>query len=210
MKRALIVAVIQMMLAGRIWAADEILITRQPLSGSPDAEKLSYVDLVGRLTDLKYLATLPNPGDQCAQWSSYDRKSRYDSATGKYINWDANGDGNGFIRREGDQEVLAEMEGPGCIWRIWSALPKQGHVRIYLDGAAEPAVDLPFAGYFDGKNAPFTRKALVHTVARGWNNYTPIPYQKSCKIVADRRWWKPITQSEWLFPRSTDGRTHAS
>src|SRR5690348_10675695 len=203
MKRALIVAVIQMMLAGRIWAADEILITRQPLSGSPDAEKLSYVDLVGRLTDLKYLATLPNPGDQCAQWSSYDRKSRYDSATGKYINWDANGDGNGFIRREGDQEVLAEMEGPGCIWRIWSALPKQGHVRIYLDGAAEPAVDLPFAGYFDGKNAPFTRKALVHTVARGWNNYTPIPYQKSCRIVADRDWGAYFHFGYETFPKGT-------
>lgn len=188
MKRALIVATIQLAVAGWIWAADEILVTSQPLSGPLDSPRLAYVDLVKRLTDLEYLATLPVPGDQCAQWSSYDRKSRYDSATGKYIKWDANGDGNGLIRREGDQVVMAEMQGPGCIWRIWSALPKQGHVRIYLDGAAEPAVDLPFAGYFDGKNAPFTRKALVHTVARGWNNYTPIPYQKSCKIVADRDW----------------------
>ena len=59
-------------------------------------------------------------------------------------------------------------------------------MRIYLDGASEPAVDLPFIGYFDGKNAPFTRSALVHTVAMGWNNYTPIPYQKSCKIVAEQ------------------------
>jgi len=25
-------------------------------------------------------------------------------------------------------------------------------------------------------------------VALGWNNYTPIPYQKSCKIVADKDW----------------------
>jgi len=77
------------------------------------------------------------------------------------------------------------MKGLGCIWRIWSATPQNGHVRIYLDDSPEPAVDLPFTGYFDGKNAPFTRPAIVHTVARGWNNYTPIPYQKSCKIVAD-------------------------
>ena len=80
------------------------------------------------------------------------------------------------------------MEGPGCIWRIWSAAPKEGHVRIYLDGACEPAVDLPFVGYFDRKNEPFTRPAIVHTVANGWNNYTPIPYQKACKIVADPGW----------------------
>ena len=48
-------------------------------------QNLTYVDLVKRLTDLEYLATVPAPGDQCAQWSSYDRKSRYDEATGKYI-----------------------------------------------------------------------------------------------------------------------------
>ena len=155
---------------------------------SATAQTLSYPDLVKRLTDLEALATLPVPGEKCAQWSSYDRKSRYDAATGKYIDWDANGDGNGIIRKEAGKLVFAEMEGPGCIWRIWSAAPKEGHVRIYLDGASEPAVDLPFIGYFDGKNAPFTRPAIVHMVARGWNNYTLIPYQKSCKIVADPGW----------------------
>ncbi|HWH69464.1 MAG TPA: DUF2961 domain-containing protein, partial [Candidatus Sulfotelmatobacter sp.] len=116
---------------------------------------------------------------------------------------DANGDGRGIIRREGDKEVLAEMEGPGCIWRIWSATPKQGHVRIYLDGATEPVVDLPFIGYFDRKNAPFTRSSLVHTVARGWNNYTPIPYQKSCKIVADPGWGDYFHFTYSTFPRGT-------
>ena len=149
---------------------------------------LTYADLIRRLTDLEQLATLPAPGEQCAQWSSYDRRSRYDAATGKYVDWDANGDGDGIIRKEDNKLVLAEMAGPGCIWRIWSATPKQGHVRIYLDGASEPAVDLPFVGYFDGKNEPFTRPGIVHTVANGWNNYTPIPYQKSCKVIADPGW----------------------
>ena len=129
------------LVCGSLWAAEQ---------------EFTYVDLVKRLTDLEQLATLPAPGDQCAQWSSYDRASRYDAATGKYIGWDANGDGDGIIRKEGDKLVLAEMDGPGCIWRIWSAAPKEGHVRIYLDGASEPAVDLPFVGYFDHKNEPFT------------------------------------------------------
>ena len=102
--------------------------------------------------------------------------------------------------RKGDKLVLAEMQGPGCIWRIWSAAPKDGHVRIYLDGASEPAVDLPFVGYFDGKNEPFTRSAIVHTVSMGWNNYTPIPYQKSCKIVAD----------PWLGRSTTTSTTRPS
>ncbi len=166
-------------------------------------QKLSYVDLIHRLTDLEQLATVPEPGETTKQWSSYDRASQYDEATGKYVRWDANGDGGGIIRKEGNQLVFAEMEGPGCIWRIWSAEPKAGHVRIYLDGASEPVVDLPFVGYFDKKNQPFTRPALVHTVAMGWNNYVPIPYKKSCRIVADEGWGRYYQFVYTTFPKGT-------
>lgn len=152
------------------------------------AASYSYVDLVNKLTDLEGLSVLPQPGETCKQWSSYDRASYYDEKSGKYVGWDANGDNNGMIRKEGDAWVMAEMEGPGCIWRIWSALAGQGHVKIYLDGATEPTIDLPFIGYFDGQNKPFTYKALVHNTSRGFNNYVPIPYQKSCKIVAEKDW----------------------
>lgn len=172
-------------------------------SAQASEQILTYQDLAARLTGMERLATLPGPGEDCMQWSSYDRASRYDAATGKYIDWDANGDGDGYIRKEGDQIVMAEMKGPGCIWRIWSAAPKDGHVRIYLDGATEPAVDLPFIGYFDGKNEPFTRPALVHTVAMGWNNYTPIPFQKSCKVVADKNWGQYFHFTYGTFPPGT-------
>jgi hypothetical protein len=164
---------------------------------------LSYVDLVKRLTDLEYLATVPTPGDQCGLWSSYDRASRYDAATGSYVDWAANKDGGGFIRKEGDEMVLAEMSGPGCIWRTWSAQPRAGHVRIYLDGSTNPVVDLPFSGYFDGTHAPFNRPALVNEVSEGWNNYTPIPYQKSCKIVADPGWGRFFHFNYESFPPGT-------
>ncbi|MBE3070264.1 MAG: DUF2961 domain-containing protein, partial [Planctomycetes bacterium] len=167
------------------------------------AEKLTYVDLVKRLTDLERLAVLPAAGDTCAQWSSYDRASKFDEASGKYVGWDANGDGGGIIRRDGEQAVFAEMKGPGCIWRIWSAEAKGGHVKIYLDGAAEPAVDLAFAGYFDGKNAPFVYPSLVHMTAKGINNYVPIPYQKSCKIVADKDWGNYYQFVYETFPEGT-------
>jgi hypothetical protein len=87
---------------------------------------------------------LPAPGERCAQWSSYDRATRYDAATDTYLHWGANDDGPHFIRKEGDGYVLAEMDGPGCIWRIWSARAQQGHVKIYIDGRRQPAVDRPF------------------------------------------------------------------
>ena len=189
MKRMILVGALTMTVALGTWAQ----------------EKLTYVDLVKRLTDLEHLATLPAPGETTKQWSSYDRASKYEEATGKYIRWDANGDNAGIIRKEGDTEVFAEMEGPGCIWRIWSATAKEGHVKIYLDGASEPTVDLPFIEYFTGKQAPFTRPALVHTTAaNGYNNYTPIPYQKSCKIVADKGWGAYYQFVYTTFPKGTE------
>jgi len=152
------------------------------------AEELNYVDLIERLTDMERLSLLPAPGEQCAQWSSYDRGSQYDAKLDRYVGWDANGDGHHVIRTEGDQVVLAEIEGPGCIWRLWSATPKKGHVRIHLDGAETPAVDLPFVQYFDGTTEPFDYPGIVHVVSKGHNNYLPIPYAKSCKITADPDW----------------------
>ena len=154
------------------------------------AEELTYVDLISRLTDLERLAILPAPGEKCAQYSSYDRASVYDETSGKYVNWAANNDGWGIIRSERGKIVMAEMQGPGVIWRIWTARAQKGHVKIYLDGAGSPAVDLPFIGYFNCENKPFTHHALVHQTAKGWNCYVPIPYQKSCKITAEKGWGK--------------------
>jgi hypothetical protein len=158
---------------------------------NPCAKALTYPDLVNRLTDLQQLAVLPVAGEKTSLASSYDRHSRYDAATEKYIDWGANDDGAGIIRKEGDNSVLMDVQGPGCIWRTWSATAGKGHVKIYIDGSDAPAVDLPFASYFDGKTAPFNRPNLVYVPskpAHGFDNYTPIPFQKSCKIVGERGW----------------------
>lgn len=176
------------------------------LAAGPSAlgqTKLTYVDLVKRLTDMEALSVLPAAGERCAQWSSYDRASKYDSVADKYVGWDANGDGDGVIRMEGDTAVVAEIDGPGCIWRTWSAAPKAGHVKIYLDGAADPTVDLPFSGYFDCKNEPFTYPSLVHTTASGKNCYVPIPFQKSCRITADKGWGSYYHFTYTTYPKGT-------
>lgn len=170
-------------------------------------ETLTYADLVARMVDLEHLATLPPAGETCQLWSSWDRASQYDAATGRYVHWDANGDGNGSIRKEGDQVVMAEMEGPGCIFRTWSARAEEGHVRIYLDGQAEPVTDLPFKKYFSGDTAPFNFPILSYDLAdfgcRGQNLYLPIPYQKSCKIVADPGWGAYYQFNYVTYPAGT-------
>jgi len=176
------------------------------LCGAVKADAYTYPDLVKRMTDLPELAKLPPQGEKTSLASSYDRDSRYDAASDTYVKWGANDDGGGIIRKEGDDRVLMDVQGPGCIWRMWSATAGAGHVKIFLDGATAPTVDLPFSSYFDGKTEPFTRPNLVYIpskAANGFDNYTPIPFRKSCKIVAGKGWGNYYQFTYTQFPERT-------
>ncbi len=168
------------------------------------AETLSYADLAGRLADLKGLAVLPVPGERCAQASSYDRASVYNVESKAYENWDANGDGEGIIREEEGLQVLAEMNGPGVIWRIWSAAPEGGKLVFILDGKREPMLNLPFVQFFDAKTPPFDFPELSFRVAGdGANCYVPIPFNHSCKVLAEPGWGKYYHFTYSQFPEGT-------
>jgi hypothetical protein len=152
------------------------------------AGEVSYSDLVKRLYDLEHLATPPLPGEKCSSWTSTDRAALFNERTGGYENWSANRDGTGFIRREGSGIVAAEMKGPGVIWRVWSAKAEKGHIKIYIDGGSEPVLDMSFEDYFDNTKTPFNHPELVHIKAKGKNNFVPIPYAKSCKVLLEEGW----------------------
>ncbi len=48
--------------------------------------------------------------------------------------------------------VLAEMDGPGCVVRIWSPNPQDaGNIRIYLDGNDKPIIEAPMEALLAGK-----------------------------------------------------------
>jgi hypothetical protein len=153
--------------------------------------KYSYPDIIRKLADMKALAQPVQSGETAGAFTSGDRSSRYNDQTGTYECWDANDDGSGFIRREGDSIVVFEADGPGVIWRIWSALPKRGHIRIFIDGGAHPVVDMPFQDFFQSYNKqvyPANFPNLMPVLSRGRNTFLPISYQKSCKILLDPDW----------------------
>jgi hypothetical protein len=91
--------------------------------------------------------------------------------------------------------VLADMDGPGCVVRIWSANPKDaGKVRIYLDGAEKPVIEAPLVDLLGGKwqttidgkeTTPFPDPIACER-SRGFNLYFPIAYARHCKITIDR------------------------
>ena len=136
--------------------------------------QISTSTLVDEMTDLDRLTLLPTY--TIRQFSSYDRK-RHDRENAK--NWFANKDTGNYLRRDGDELVLAESEGPGAIVRIWSANP-HGKLRIYLDGAIALEEDFGalLRGHVKEFPAPFGAER-----SRGCNLYYPFPYAKSMKVT---------------------------
>lgn len=151
----------------------------------------------------------PAVGETSGCFSSYDRRSRYNEATGLYEDWGANSDGDGYIRREGEDIVALEIDGPGVIWRAWSANPQMGHIRVYIDGAAAPALDMPFRDLFERFDAegdqfwPANFPRLMPTLSRGRNRFIPICFSTGCKITLGPSWGMFYHFTYTKFPAGT-------
>lgn len=105
--------------------------------------------------------------------TSYDRTGGNDDGfSGKYS----------FVRKEGDDLVLADLKGPGCIYRIHTPTPTDDPIEFYFDGEAKPRLSLPFRELFTGKTKPFL-KPLVDSAGGGFYSYVPLTFAKSCKVV---------------------------
>lgn len=144
-------------------------------------ESLTQADLLRRPIDLDRLAAPPPAGERTGMFTSYDRKSKIDE-NGKFVEWRANADYGQFLREEADGwQVMAEMNGPGAITRVWSANPS-GRIRFILDG--QTVIDAPFEDLFNGKLAPFAEPLCYANPDNGGKNcYFPLGYAKSCKII---------------------------
>lgn len=157
-----------------------------PAARADDPKPITVESLLGNLADPSWLAEPPRPGERSFQSSSYDRATRL--VDGKIVEPFANDDRGHYLRVEGEGDhkewVLAEATGPGYVSRIWSANP-DGELRIYIDGAAEPALAADFAAITDGKVEPFSAP-FGHDASRGRNLYFPFPFAKSIKVATTK------------------------
>jgi len=150
---------------------------------------VTYIDIINRMTDLKGLAQTPQWEEKCFESSSYEKKSQYNEETDTYINWAANeDDGRDLPQTENGEYIFADIKGPGAIIRLWSAMPEDGHVKIYIDDSETPVIDIPFKNLFENGEEPFNLPMLSYEAGRGKNCYVPITFSKSCKVVAEKGW----------------------
>ena len=163
--------------------------------------EVTLESLLQEMTNYAAVARWPKPEFTCKQASSYDRATVAPDKPG----WFANSDQNQFIRTETIQgraeKVMLDAAGPGCIVRFWLTTDrnKKGILRIYLDGAVEPALAFPAYDLLSGDLKIGPPLVQPHPGYRpdgnGGNNfYLPIPYARHCKIT-----WEEAGQSSRYY-----------
>ncbi|MCB9878624.1 MAG: DUF2961 domain-containing protein [Planctomycetes bacterium] len=139
--------------------------------------------LASMLTELDWLQRPPLVGERCVQFSSYDRRCGTDPRHAD--RWYANDDRGHYLRvveRDGAREhVLVDVDGPGCMARLWSANPT-GALHFDVDGARVWSVDFGAlcSGALAGAPAP-----LAAMRSRGGNVYLPVPFAKHLTVSAE-------------------------
>lgn len=152
-----------------LWAV--LLLTNTQIMAQTTYRWTDELELLKRLDKLPEYRT----DSYVEQFSSYDRTWRNDDGfAGTYS----------FLRKEDNKLVIAEMEGPGVINRIWTPTPTDNMLYFYFDGQKEPGLKIRFSDLFSGKVYPFTKPICGNEIG-GFYCYMPITYKESCKIVFD-------------------------
>ena len=129
----------------------------------------------------------------------------------------------------GGKLVLVDLQGPGTIRHIWLTFPepapgwlgREGNanhselvLRMYWDGATEPAVESPVGDFFA---AGFGERAEVHSApvlvegGDAYNCYWPMPFLRSARIEVENQSAKPLNsfyyQVDWFREASLPAET---
>jgi hypothetical protein len=130
----------------------------------PGIAELGRLDLLPRFKSSVFVGSV----------SSYDRTGGNDDGfSGKYS----------YVAKEDGALVVADLQGPGVIYRMWTPTPSDDVFEFYFDGEDTPRIKVKFRNIFTGTQPPF-EAPLVGFGAGGFYCYVPLPYAKSCKIVA--------------------------
>ncbi|HBO46188.1 MAG TPA: hypothetical protein DD670_20145 [Planctomycetaceae bacterium] len=130
------------------------------------------LDLTAFLDRLISVDHLPQPVDgRTRMESTWSRKGD-------------NADAADFKRLDGERNVLLDVEGPGCVHRIftgrlWQAVAGT-KIRVFLDGDETPVFDMTVNEFFNDHGGPFPYPLVFHKTYPGI--LFPIPFAKHCRI----------------------------
>jgi hypothetical protein len=102
--------------------------------------------------------------------------------------------GNAFEGlKAGESKTLLDVRSAGMVQRMWftvidrsPAMLRSLRLRVYWDGAAKPAVDVPFGDFFCaglGRPVVFESALFTDPEGRSFNCYIPMPFKTGAKVV---------------------------
>ncbi len=110
-------------------------------------------------------------------------------ATG-FSSYERNGgnvDRGKFLYQDGSEYVMADIRGPGAVYRLWTT-GQDGNamIKFYLDGAETPQINLSFNSFYNGITAPFLSPLNGDNLksSGGFYSYLPITFSNSCRITS--------------------------
>ncbi len=142
--------------------------------------------------------------DSRPRWASFENPTG-DPGEGGLSNNGAKGSPSRYVE-SGEEVTLLDAHGGGVVRKIWMALDRYTEreamrslsVRMYWDGAKEPAVDCPigeFFGHGTGRVAAFDSALASSPEGRSLNCFIPMPFYKSAKIT----FYNPTCRRVLLF-----------
>lgn len=136
------------------------------------------------------LYTLPD-NFKSSSISSFENINGVKGAGGK-TNHSAKGNAAEELK-SGQSKTLLEIQGPGMIQRMWFTLQNRStemmrslRLRIYWDGEAKPAVDVPFGDFFGyglSKVVKYETALFSNPEGRSFNSMIPMPFRKGARVV---------------------------
>jgi hypothetical protein len=96
------------------------------------------------------------------------------------------------VVKAGDTFDLAAIDGPGKITHLWITTHKDNWrtlvLRAYWDGAAEPAVEVPYGDFFCngwGVFAQVDSQVIAANPHGGFNSYWPMPFRSGARLTVE-------------------------
>lgn len=126
------------------------------------------------------------------RWASPENFSAAKGAGGKACGG-RKGSAN-FPLKSGESRTLAEVTGSsGTIRRMWFTFENRSaevlrglRLQMFWDGAARPAVDVPFGDFFGqglGRTAVFQSELFSNPEGRSFHALVPMPFRSACRVL---------------------------
>jgi hypothetical protein len=149
-----------------------------------DGEIRDTAFFLKRLRTVEHLPELEN--SHTAMSSTWDRSG-------------GNADGADYKRIENGSNILLDVNGPGCVHRIFTGILDTSvadtRIQIFLDRSKEPIFDMPVAQFFNDVSGPLPYPLVFHKSYPGI--LFPIPFEKHIYVrLVNKRFGAPDWKDE--------------